>query len=377
MDGYLLFYTSLNRNKKILAFSILETKEFHPILAILNKFLCKRYLNYYSVQIDVNDRERNIIILNLTDNKKEGIIKLFNIIRQKINKNKIKIHFLKDNRLERRFKTILINEINSNSYILNNHDSIILKDEKTTIFYDFYIINLENFENKITFIQNFLKFTTNFNQTGHLVFNIEANYKNNLVISPYFISKRENYDSEHKFERELNSFYNYNLIEKHKMEISKINLVLWRSKLFHKSCFFDDIHELFLSEEKYNFDDLSILNRQIESNLLKKEIKFKRLNKYLLFVEQEILIFTVSDLDYDIIFKILEKFSLKYSIFFLVLNERDYDEVAAIDYINLLENIKVMNPSMFSSLNLNKLKAHSLLKNTQVDGNILSRTVRM
>ena len=378
IDEYLLYYRSLNRKKKLLAFSIIETKEFQPLISILNKFLSKKYLNCYSIQLDVNEQDKNFLILNFEDNKKERIIKFFNLIRQKILGNGRDLHFLKGSDLEKRFKSIIIKEFASSSSILKNHDKIIIKNESKTTFYTFYFINLDKSENKITFIHNFLKLTRTFNQNGHLIFNIKTNFMNNIIVSPFFISKSENEDGQNKFEEELNEIYKYDLIEKQKIEKSKIYLILWRFNINNnRSYFFNNVYELFLDENQYNFKDLHTFNTQFESNLLKKKLKFKRLSKDLLFIEQDILFFTTSHFNPELLCKLLERYYSKYFIYFLLLNERDYNELIEIGTINLLDNVKVINPSLFSYLNLNEFKSKSLLKNTQVDGNILSRIVRM
>ena len=78
VEEYLIFYTSLNRNKKILAFSIVETKDFYPLISILNNFLKKGFLNCYSIQIDISQRDNKFFILNFEDYRKERIIKFFN-----------------------------------------------------------------------------------------------------------------------------------------------------------------------------------------------------------------------------------------------------------------------------------------------------------
>ncbi|MFX1339923.1 MAG: hypothetical protein ACFFDK_15030, partial [Promethearchaeota archaeon] len=48
IEDQLIFYKSLNRNKKILAFSIIEVESFFPLLQILKDYLEKRILKYFS-----------------------------------------------------------------------------------------------------------------------------------------------------------------------------------------------------------------------------------------------------------------------------------------------------------------------------------------
>ena len=47
IEDQLIFYKSLNKNKKILAFSIIEAESFFPLLQILSDFLRKRFIKYF------------------------------------------------------------------------------------------------------------------------------------------------------------------------------------------------------------------------------------------------------------------------------------------------------------------------------------------
>ena len=210
-----------------------------------------------------------------------------------------------------------------------------------------------------------------------MIFNFNKDLYDNLLVIPSFIAVRNTHEPLNTFENHINKFYKYCIIKKQKIEVNEIHCVLWRINLFNNYIFFEDVSELFKSEDKYNFTDLSMFNSQIEYNLLKQNIKFKRLNKNLILIEQKALFFAANHMDYDLILRILKKYCLNYFIFFLIMNEKDYELMLDIDEIHLLNNIKIMNPSQFSEIKLEVFKNNNFLKNTQVNRNILSRIVRM
>ncbi|MFX1395365.1 MAG: hypothetical protein ACFFAH_17660 [Promethearchaeota archaeon] len=376
-EEFLIFYTSLNKNKKILAFSIIEAKDFYPLVSIFNKFLNKGFLNYYSIQIDVNHDKKKVYVLNFEDNKKERIVKLFNIIYQKLKENKISFQFLRNKQLEKKFLNILIKNSNSDLSLLKKNGSIIIEEDKISSLLNFYNINFDNHIIKNTFISNFSKLSKNFNRKGNIIFNIKEDFNGNLIIAVYFVDISNGHESNDNFKNKMNDFYNYSLLEKQKIVLRDFYRVLWRYKISDKFYFFNEVSELFLMENQYDFQDLLKFNRQFEYNLLKNQIKFKRLNKNLLFIEQKALFLSTNHLDLELILRILKKYYSKYLIYILILNESDFNELLKIENINMMENIKIMSPREFFNLNYDTFKKKLFLKNTQINGNILSRVVRM
>ena len=376
-EDFLIFYASLNRNKKILAFSIIEARDFYPLISILNGFLNKGFLSYYSMQIDIKNFKKKIYVLNFEDYKKERIIKIFNIIYQKIKKKKITIQFLKNKRLEKKFLNLLIKNSDSKISLLKKNGSIVIKENKKSSNLNFYNIDFSNHIIKSTFITNFSKLSKNFDRKGNLIFNIKKNFSGNLITAIYYLDISNNHKSKVNFENEVNNFYNHYILRKQKIGLRDFYRILWRYKISDKFYLFNEISELFLKEYQYNLQDLSKFNRQFEYNLLKNQIKFKRLNKNLLFIEQGVLFLSTTHLDADLILRILKKYCLKYFIYILIFNESDFNELLKIENINMMENIKIMSPKEFFNLNYDVFKKNLFLKNTKINGNILSRVVRM
>ena len=201
-------------------------------------------------------------------------------------------------------------------------------------------------------------------------------FDDNIRFSTSFIDVRKELNNLIKFEVEINDFFNYDIIKRKKIGFNKIFLLLWRygsSDYFYE---FNNYSELFLGRKNSSdFKNITKFNIQFEHNLVNKEIKFKRLNQNLLFINQHILFYTAPNLDYKVILTILKKYYSKYFLYFLILNE--YNKLLEINGINMLDNIKILSLNEFSHFNFKVFKNNLLLKNTQVDSDILSGVIRM
>lgn len=378
VDDFLIFYKSINRNKKIISFSILESEDFFPLITILNNFLKQRFLNYYSIQLSTTKRNKKLFFLNFEDKRKDRIIKVFNLIYQKLNPFKNKLQFLVKDQLETTFLNIVFKNFSSNINGLNVSGALLIKDEETSRYINIYDINLSNIDEKNTFFLNFINLLTKLNRNGYLIINFRRVLDDNIRFSTSFIDVRKELNNLNKFEVEINTFFNYDIMKRKKIEFNKIFLLLWRYRSTDYFYEFKNFSDLFLGRKNFSeFKNITKFNIQFEHNLVNKEIKFKRLNQNLLFINQHILFYTAPNLDYKVIPTILKKYYSKYFIYFLILNEYEYNKLLEINGINMLENMKILSLNEFSHFNFKVFKNNLLLKNTQVDSDILSGVIRM
>ena len=367
IEENLIYYTSLNRNKKIIAFSLIEIEDFNSIYLILNNFLKKRYLNYYSIQINIINKIKKIILLNFKDHSKSEIIKLFYLIKKTLINKNFQVKFLKKEQLEKTFLNIINTNMNFNTQIRLKSDLIFIKNEKSSIFLDFYNINFEYLENKSSFMHNFIKLINNFNRRGYLIFNFKNNNNNNIIISAYFVEIKKKSKTSMNIETEMNNFFNYHLLKKQNVDLKVIPPFLWRFHIYDKFFLFKNVLDLFLIENQYSLHDLSKLNTNFENQLLKNQIEFKRLNKNLIFIEPHYLFLQLEILNLKVILDIIKKYYSKYIVYILILNEKDYIKLLKIGKMSLLKNIKILNPENFFSFDINVFKKNILnqyLKNT-------------
>jgi len=375
IDEYLIFYKSLNRTKKYIAFSILKSEEYNSLIPVLNKFLIQRFLTYYSIQININSRNKKVILLNIEDKKKDRILKFFNLIYQELKQSQIKIQFLSNNQLETTFLNDLFTGFNFKASKIK--DSLLIKGHEFTAYYDIYDLNLNEIDNRNTFFHSFLSLLENFNRKGTIIINFKRDISDNVIFIINFMDVKKEFNTNEKFEIHLNNFFNSDLLKKRKMGINKIFCLLWRLGISNYSYTLNEFHELFSNEIYNDFKDLPTFNTQFEYNLKDKHIKFKRLNQNFMFIEQNSLFYTAPDLNYKIILKILKKYYSKFFIFFLFLKDEEYEKLVKIEKIALLKKVKILSKSEFLNLNFNDFKKNLLLEYSQINSDILSRVVRM
>ncbi len=284
LDESLIFYKSLNRRKKIVAFSILETENFFPLITILNEFLYQRLIYYYSIQINVNEKNKKIFFINFEDKKKDEILRFFNIIHQKLINIRPKIIFLSKDHLENTFLKIISKNLNLDINILNKPE-LMIKDNGISTYVEIYDLIINVNENKRTFFHDILHLLKNLNRQGYLIINFKRDSIYKINFSCHFIDMRKDNKPEH-LEAEINKFLGYELLKKKKIGISKFYFLLWRLGFSNHMFMFNNFSGLFTNKNYYNFKDLSRFNTQFEHRLLKSNLKLKRINQNLLFIEQ-------------------------------------------------------------------------------------------
>ena len=365
IEKHLIYYKSLNKNNKLVAFSILEINNLLKILPTLNDFLLKKFLFYYSVQINVPKNRRKTILLTFIGNDKSRIDKFFNLIMQKIRENDKSIKFLKNHNLKRQYFHILSDKINNDINTLKLGDSLILKQGDNVQFLHFYEINCDLMQNEKVSLHNLLKALNNFNQKGYLIFNIKAINSENIVSNAYFIDIR--YEKDRKsldIEEEINSLFKCELFKKSVINLNRLYCILWRANLSEIFYNLTQDADIFLSLSQYNFQNLSKFSIQFDKALCLNQIEFHTLKPNLFFIEDKILFLIQKVYNPIEISRILEKFLSKYYIFILILNMDEYKKLIQSNNIRLMENIKTLNFKEFIKFNISNMKNEYILKNS-------------
>ena len=356
IEEHLIFYKSVNKNKKILAFSIIESKNFYPLMESLNECLEKRYLEYFSVQLKVHENNKKVFLLNFEENNKGEIIKLFNLVYQKVIQLKDYINFLTNQNLEEMFLNIFNNKITPNLSIVKSADSILIKNHKYSTIYNFYKININRIQNKFSFINNFLNLAANFNVDGYLVFNFKVDLRNNITLANYFVEIKNEVKFNQNIDLKINNFYSYDLFVKEPLEIKRFFNFLLRHEILNDTFLFKEFSGLFNCETKYDFQDLMKFNSQFETDLLKNNISFKRLNQNLIFIENRALFYYSPIIESKIILEILKRFSSEFRVYILIINDDEYEHLLRIDKIESLKNVIALNSSKFLNLDFKNFK---------------------
>ena len=365
IEKHLIYYKSLNKNNKLVAFSILEINNLLKILPTLNDFLLNNFLFSYSVQIKVAKNRRKTILLTFIGNDKSRIDKFFNLIMQKIRENDKSIKFLKNHNLKRQYFHILSDKINNDINTLKLGDSLILKQGDNVQFLHFYEINCGLMQNEKVSLHNLLKALNNFNQKGYLIFNIKAINSENIVSNAYFIDIR--YEKDRKsldIEEEVNSLFKCELFKKSVINLNRLYCILWRANLSEIFYNLTQDADIFLSLSNFNFQDLSKFSIQFDKALRLNQIEFHTLKPNLFFIEDKILFLILKVYNPVEISRILEKFFSKYYLFILILNIEEYKKLIQNNKIRSLENIKTLNIKDFIKFNISNMKNEYILKNS-------------
>jgi hypothetical protein len=365
IENQLIYYKSLNKNKKLLAFSIIETKTLLKIIPILNNFLKKRFLLYYSIQINIPKKRRKLILLNFIGNDKNRIIKFFSLINQQISECDKSVKFLKNRYLKRQFLYIISNKINVDINTMKLGDSLILKHDEEMQFLHFYQINCPFIKNKNVSLHNLLKLLNNFNRKGFLIFNIKVNNKEELIYHAYFIDiKCEQKNNSLDVEKEVNSLFKCELFKNVELNLKSLYCILWRTNISEIYYTLENGVNLFLSLSQFNFQKLSKFNTQFEKALQLNQINFHRINQNLLLIEDKILFLIFKDFHREDILRLLEKFYSRYFVIILILSQDEYKKLLDVNKIKFLENLKTLNYMDFVKLDFSVLKNEYVLKNS-------------
>ena len=170
LESYLIYYKSINKNNKLIAFSILECDNFLRILKPLNEFLLNKYLFYYSIQLNIPQKRKTIIIISFIGEKRSNIDKFFNLIKEQINNIDKSVSFLKNRKLKRHFLHVLSNNIEGGANSMKQPNFLVLKYGDNLKFIQIHQINCDNLKNQMIPLHSLLKALKNFNQKGYMVF---------------------------------------------------------------------------------------------------------------------------------------------------------------------------------------------------------------
>ena len=169
VDENLIYYKSLNKHKKLVAFLILEVEVLNSVLSILNDFLKKGFIKYYSIQVNTYEIEKKEILINIEDDEKSKIVKIFNIIHNRAINCDLNARFLKNKHLETQFLRLFVINKNAEIKILKKSDLLLVVNDDITNIYEFYSIQLELLRDKRTFLHDFSKLVYNFKKNGFLI----------------------------------------------------------------------------------------------------------------------------------------------------------------------------------------------------------------
>jgi hypothetical protein len=363
VDESLLYYKSLNKNKKIIAFAMFETIAINHIIPILNKYLTKRFISYYTIQWDTLKTDKKVFILSFEEEKKESIIKAYNELEKKLRRINSQHKFFNGSQLEGKFLAPILKEPTSKVSIVKENSSMLILNNNNSYLLDAYNLSLDYMENQEFFITNFLKILNSFKREGYLFFNFRLNNDDIVVFNPFYTDKHFKSEETFNTEQAINTFFKYGILKRQDLRIKHIFNCLWRLGITDDYSSLSIFNKLYPNEEN-EIAKLLKFNKNFEQNLLQHLIKFIRLGKNLLLIEEKFLFVVLLKLKSEYIKKIVEKYHSKYFIYITILNEKDLKKLLEIPKFKSLKNLQVLNTKEISDLNYDLFIQTEMLKYT-------------
>ena len=103
----------------------------------------KGFIKYYSIQINTYEIEKKEILINIEDDEKSKIVKIFNIIHNRAINCDLNARFLKNKHLETQFLRLFVINKNAEIKILKKSDLLLVVNDDITNIYEFYSIQLD------------------------------------------------------------------------------------------------------------------------------------------------------------------------------------------------------------------------------------------
>lgn len=355
VENNLIFYKSLNKVKKYVAFSLFETLNGKFIISLLNKALDYELIDYFSIQIKPNENKKLIILLKFEGINKEEIIRRVKYLYEKLSNESSECLMLTADILERAFLEILVKDIKRPYTIKRKKDLLTLSSEKDSTSLNLFEVDIKKIKNKNTFISNFLKLCVNLERNGYLIFNFKKNTLSQIA-SIYYVDLTDNTTSSEKFKIEINNFYDCQLLKKCNLDPTKVFLILWRLDISNQLVSGEEVMKLFTIEQQFDFEDLASFYSRLEIKLFENNIKFTKIKEDLLLIEDKSLFYWTDNLTFEILSKMLEKYYSRFNICILILNETDYNQIIELEYAKSLKRLKILNVNDFLSLDLKSFK---------------------
>ncbi|MGQ4873771.1 MAG: hypothetical protein ACP6IY_06835 [Promethearchaeia archaeon] len=362
IEDSLLFYKSLNRKKKYLAFSIIQTKNNFSLIPVLLKLLEKGFFSYFSVQINLDCKNNYYYIINYQSKLKSEIIKSFNKFCEKI--ESYDLILLKDKKLEEMYLKIILSNKDSQIEFKNKKGLILIENNKKHKILEIFQIDLKKLNEGNFSLKTFLQFLNDIRIPGVFIANFKYKKSIELLISSYLIYYKKDDTEKNSVEIRINNFFNCEVCKKASVNEKLFFYLFWRYNLCLKTISLRKLLELFSYTEYLNLLDLEKFNYFFEKFLKSNQINYFKINKNMFFISQNYIFLIFENINLKLISNVFKRFYSTYTIYILILNKKNYEKFLEIGKVDLLKRVKILNPK---KLNESKLKKLLNLEKPQVN----------
>ncbi len=351
IENNLIIYSSLNRINKLVAFTIIQTQDVSKLIQVLKNILMKSCLDSYTIQIGI--RSVSYIILKFINEEKKEIIQDCFKIREFLNEAEIQYSLLENNHLKMVFFSILCNEVDPTLSeigvsVSKSKIRLSINNDKPSLNYVFYNINLDLLTDEIYFFQHITRFLEEREIRGYLFVYYTVDNIGDLKGGAYLaVLQREEEDSIDliKMSRE---FFKKELLE---IQVPKIDLTwrfLWRLPM----C--DDLFRIKvgfkMGQQKIPSTTNEVISH-LKGKLAENDIKYKTVEEHLFLIIQKYLFSIISGLDLNRVTAIIKEYINEYKIYILLINKTDYSKLISYDNISQIPSLTILNIEEFLDLN--------------------------
>lgn len=359
IEEKLIFYKSINKTKKLIAFSILSSKNIPKVLVILNKMLKKRLIRSYSIQIKTDSKSRERIFLYFEDQEKERILATFNLIHQKLNTEIKALRFFKKGNLKREFFKIFSNKITPYSDVIIDKESIRIHYDQKSLLIKCYQIKINLIHDRIEFIPSLIQLLNKLNSYGFLIFNVRINNYDEITLNSYYlrISKKEK-DQDLNLENEINSLYDTPIFKAINVKFHSFYKILWRKALSLEFSVVKDLLNLFLTYSVYDFQNSNLFINQLLRMFQLNQIEVHKLNSNLLLLDkQSALYLIINNAEMSLLEKVITQYKTTHKIYLINISTKDYNN-SELNKIESIPNLKLLTFKDIINLDFLKIKTN-------------------
>jgi hypothetical protein len=354
IEGQLIFYNSLNKNKKIIAISVIKIKNLNESILILNRFLKKHFINCFSIQISIDSNEL-ILIINLKNKNKNEIIRHYNLLLDDFNKAELNIFIFREKELERRYLNIVSKEVGNNVNIKQHNNYLVIKNNKQLFRIHTFNLRVKTRNTENSLVPTLLKLISNLINKGFIIFNFYLNNNSQISVVGFIICysyKKIPFMIKDK----TNQFFESEFLVEIDLSLENIFKILWRIPISKNNSFlFKSYKNIFLFNENRMVREIRF-DERLKAKLVENNIKYMEINQNIFLIKNKDLFLIVDKLDFKLIFQIIKKFYSKYFIYIFILTEKIYKALMKVEKINLLKQIRIISPNKIKKFKYEKVR---------------------
>ncbi len=349
IDKSLIFFRCTYNERRLIAFSILKLKSLNSIMWLLNQLIIEDLIKYYSIQLPFSRTSKFIIVLQYRANEIVQLTSQSKKIESRILNQLDEVNFLKGENLKQEFFKV-IPGITKNTSISFNKNSLVVHTGKITHFIEIQKVCID--EKKVISFLILQKLIQKYEISGYLLLNFKKDERNNVIFAMYLFLRRNLKQLKHEIREDINKFFKNNILETFE---NKFNIILcfWRESLFkeyNKLEFF----KKFLNLDSSNFVEKLHYFNLLERNLKKNKIEYHIINKNILLINNKILFLIYDNLNFEDFNTISQKFTNRYEIYLLLVNDQDYVDLKKENSIKY-EKFKIIDGHEFNNLDFKNI----------------------